>query len=139
VLSLEDQVERSPSVLKFLAVAATTVLAIALISCSTRETSAVDSPSPMTYEPSSPVARAPLAPPVGYSSPSLPGSSATPFASHADPSSSDFESPTAALGTWQASPRWGAVKGEGCIEVEQDPQARYRVESCSKGDNGETP
>jgi hypothetical protein len=44
---------------------------------------------------------------------------------------------------WRASPRWAAVKGEGCIVVEQDPQARFadqaeaakfRVENCSKED-----
>ena len=44
---------------------------------------------------------------------------------------------------WRASPRWAAVKGEGCIVVEQDPQAKFadqaeaakfRVENCSKED-----
>jgi hypothetical protein len=38
---------------------------------------------------------------------------------------------------WQASPRWAAIKGNGCIEVEQDPRAKsagvkagMKVESC---------
>jgi hypothetical protein len=43
---------------------------------------------------------------------------------------------------WRASPRWAAVKGEGCIVVEQDPQAKFaaqaeaaKVENCSKEDD----
>jgi hypothetical protein len=32
----------------------------------------------------------------------------------------------------------GAVKGQGCIVVEQDPQAKFEVERCSKEDIGET-
>lgn len=41
------------------------------------------------------------------------------------------------LSGWQASPRWSAVQGDGCIEVEQDGQsaraADVRVEACSNG------
>jgi len=42
---------------------------------------------------------------------------------------------------WRASPRWAAVKGEGCIVVEQDldaaaqaEAAKMNVENCSKDD-----
>jgi len=46
---------------------------------------------------------------------------------------------TAALGGWRASPRWSAVQGDGCIEVEQDGEASragagargVRIETCS--------
>ena len=127
-------------VLKILAVAATAVVGIALLSCSARETAAVHSPtsSPMAYEPLAAVTRAPLAPPAGYSSPAPLTNSATPLASYANPSSEAFESPTAALGAWNASPRWRAINGDGCIEVRQDQQAEFSVEGCSKADFGET-
>jgi len=42
---------------------------------------------------------------------------------------------------WRASPRWAAVKGDGCIVVEQDldaaaqaEAAKMKVENCSKDD-----
>ena len=47
---------------------------------------------------------------------------------------------------WRASPRWAAVKGDGCIEVDQYPQAKSatqaeaakaRIENCSKEDADE--
>ena len=46
-------------------------------------------------------------------------------------------------GTWRASPRWAAVKGDGCIVVEQNPESKiaaeaharkFRVENCSQED-----
>jgi hypothetical protein len=125
-------------VLKILVVMATTAVGMVLLSCSAPKTDRSPSTSTMVYEPSAPVARTPLAPPVGYASPPPQTHSVTPLASFADRSNADFGAPTVGPGAWQASPRWRAVKGEGCIEVEQDPQAKYRVESCSREDNGET-
>ena len=46
----------------------------------------------------------------------------------------------AAAPGWQASPRWAAIKGNGCIEVEPDPPANsaggagMKVESCRGND-----
>jgi hypothetical protein len=46
---------------------------------------------------------------------------------------------------WQASPRWAAIKGNGCIEVEPDQQAKsgtgkagMKVEACG-GDKAKAP
>jgi hypothetical protein len=61
-----------------------------------------------------------------------------PSVSYADPSIEAVDSPTAALGAWNASQRWHAIKGDGCIEVQRDHQAKFRVEGCSKADIGET-
>src|SRR5688500_5866667 len=67
----------------------------------------------MVFERSAPVVRAPLSPPVGYaSSPHL-----------TNPPNQGPQ--TEAHGMWRASPRWAAVKGEGCILVEQDQQAKF--------------
>ena len=95
---------------RVLVVAVTMAAGMALLSCSGSLPSAVDSPtaSRMIYEPSARVARAPLAPPVGYASPSR----------NPPPAAAD-------TGVWRASPRSATVKGKGCIVVEQD-------EHCSK-------
>jgi hypothetical protein len=50
---------------------------------------------------------------------------------------------SAELQGWRASPRWSAVEGDGCIEVEQngrmqtDESARMKVETCAKGTPGD--
>lgn len=123
-------------------VTSTTAVGIALLSC-TAQPSAVHSPTatPMVNEHSAPVVRAPLSPPVGYASPPPLPNSPTPLAPYANSPNEDAEPQTSAH--WRASPRWAAVKGEGCIVVEQDPHAKfaaqpeaakYRVENCSKED-----
>src|SRR5215467_14095191 len=99
-----------------------------LISCS--EPTAVYSPasSRMVYEPSTQIARAPLPPPVPYGGTTDEGSK-----------------PKATTpGEWRSSPRWAAVKGQGCIVVEQDAHANFapaeaakpKVGNCSKNDLG---
>ncbi len=107
---------------KVLVVTATTTVGMALLSCTAPGPPAVHATPtpPMVYESPAKIARAPLPRPVGYASPQ-----------------------TAAQLGWRASPRWSAVKGKGCIVVEQDPQAKFaaqakaakvRVKNCSKED-----
>ena len=118
---------------KVLVVTSTTVVGIALLSCTAPQPPAVHSSTatPMVNEHLAPVVRAPLSPPVGYASP-------TPLAPYANSPNEGAEPQTAPNGVWRASPRWAAVKGEGCIVVEQDPQAKFaaqaEVENCSKED-----
>jgi hypothetical protein len=130
---------------RVLVVTATTAVGIALLSCTAPQPSAVHSPTttPMINEPSAPVVRAPLSPPVGYASPPPLTKSPTPLAPYANSPNEGAEPQPAPHGVWRTSPRWAAVKGEGCIVVEQDPQARFaaqaeaaeaRVENCSKED-----
>jgi hypothetical protein len=111
------------------------------------------------YEPSGPVARAPLSPLAGsgsqpgYGSPpphgtsQLPmppyGNSSEPLPPYAD-SYGGADPQTAELQGWRASPRWSAIEGEGCIEVEENRRmqdgesesARMQVETCAKGSPG---
>ncbi len=107
---------------KVLVVTITMTVGMALLSCTAPGPPAVHATPtpPMVYESPAKIARAPLPRPVGYASPQ-----------------------TAAQLGWRASPRWNAVKGEGCIVVEQDPQAEFaaqttaakvRVKECSKED-----
>lgn len=118
---------------KVLVVTAITAVGMALPSCSGPPSAAVDSPttSRTVYEPSGRVARAPLSPPVGYASPQR--NSPTPLASYGSPNEG-AEPKAAAPGEWRASPRWATVKGKSCIVVEQDAQAKFGVEKCSKED-----
>ena len=118
---------------KVLVVTAITAVGMALPSCSGPPSATVDSPttSQMVYEPSGRVARAPLSPPVGYASPQR--NSPTPFASYDSPNEG-AEPKAPAPGEWRASPRWATVKGKSCIVVEQDAQAKFGVEQCSKED-----
>jgi hypothetical protein len=122
---------------RILAITATTVVGIALLSC----TAPQPSPPPMAYEPPAPVVHTPLPPPEGYVSPPPSPNSPTLLVPYANSPNEGAEPQTA--GHWRASPRWAAVKGEGCIVVEQDPQAKLadqseatkvRVENCSKED-----
>ena len=128
---------------RVLVVTSTTVVGIALLSCTAPQPSAVHSlaATPMVNEHSAPVVREPLSPPVGYASPPPLPNSPTPLAPYANSPNEGAEPQTAAH--WRASPRWAAVKREGCIVVEQDPQAKFadqseaakvRVENCSKED-----
>jgi len=125
---------------RVLIVTATTAVGIALLSCTAPQPSAVHSPTttPVVNEPSASVVRAPLSPPVGYASPPPLTNSPTPLAPYANSPNEGAEPQTAPHGVWRASPRWAAVKGEGCIVVEQDPQAKFaaqaEVENCSKED-----
>ena len=103
-----------------LVVITTTAFALASLSCSDlrRPAEQPSTTSAMGYEPAGSVARAPLAPPMGYSS----------------PSNESTEAPMTGLGEWRASPRWAAVGGDGCIEVEpaEDEAGSFRVENCSE-------
>jgi hypothetical protein len=130
---------------KILVLMATTAVGMASLSCTAPQPSAVSSATttPMVNEPSAPVVRAPLSPPAGYASPPPLINSPTPLAPYANSPNEGPEPQTAAHGAWRASPRWAAVKGEGCIVVEQDPKAKFgdqeeegkfRVENCSKED-----
>ena len=114
---------------KVLVVTATTSVGMALLACSGPLPSAVDSAttSPVIYERSARVARAPLSPPVGYAPP--PRNSPTPLASDGHSANEGADPQAASRGEWRASPRWADVKGKGCIVVEQEA-----VENCSKED-----
>lgn len=113
---------------KVLVVTATTSVGMVLVACSGPRPSAVDSAttSPVIYERSARVARAPLSPPVGYMSPPR---KTTPLAPYGHSANEGADPQAAARGEWWASPRWADVKGKGCIVVEQEA-----VENCSKED-----
>jgi hypothetical protein len=130
MLSFVLRLERKEiSVRKVLVVTATTSVGMALLACSGPRPSAVDSAttSPVIYERSARVARAPLSPPVGYAPP--PRNSPAPLASDGHSVNEGADPQAATRGEWRASPRWADVKGEGCIVVEQEA-----VENCSKED-----
>jgi hypothetical protein len=99
-------------------------MSLALLACSEPHASGQSGTTgSLGYESPAPVARAPLAPLQGYAGP--------PSSRAGEPAGGT----TAAPG-WQASPRWAAIKGNGCIEVEPDPQAKsaggngMKVEAC---------
>jgi hypothetical protein len=124
---------------KVLIVTATTAVAMGLISCS--EPAAVYSPaasSRMVYEPSARIARAPLPPPVGYASEA--GNAPKPLVPYGGTTDEGSKPKATTPGEWRSSPRWAAVKGQGCIVVEQDTHAKFapaeaakpKVGNCSK-------
>jgi hypothetical protein len=125
---------------KVLVVTATTAVGMALISCS--EPPAVYSPttSRMVYEPLARVDRAPLPPPVGHESAA--GNGPTPLAPYGRSPDEGSARKATPPGEWRSSPRWAAVKGQDCVVVEQDPQAKFaaaeaakvKVGNCSKED-----
>lgn len=128
---------------RVLVVTAIMAAGLALVSCTAPQSSGVDSAATasMADGPRAPVVRAPLAPPVGYASP--PSNAPTPLAPYANSPNDGAEPQTA---HWRASPHWAAIKGEGCIVVEQDPQAKLedqpesgntKVENCSREDAGD--
>jgi hypothetical protein len=120
---------------------------IALLSCTAPQPSAVPpATTPMANESSGPVVRTPLSPPVGFASPAFAPNSPTPLEPYASSPDDGAYAQTGAGGAWRASPRWSAVKGDGCIEVDQYPQAKVatqaeaakaRIENCSKEDADE--
>ena len=115
---------------------------IALLSCTALQSSAVSSATtPMANETSGLVVRTPLSPPVGYASAAFAPNSPTPLGPYASSPSDGADAQTGTGGVWHASPRWAAVQGDGCIEVDQYPQAKSatqaeaakaRIENCSK-------
>jgi hypothetical protein len=96
----------------------------------------------MVYEPSAPIARTPLSDLVGSASSSQLNSE-TPTPTYGGPQDAvDLED--AGVGAWRASTRWAAVKGDGCIVVEQDSNAeagaaKFRINRCSQQDAGQPP
>jgi hypothetical protein len=128
------------SVRKVLVVPATTAVGMALISCS--EPPAVYSPptSRMLYEPSARIEWTPLPPPVGYESAA--GNAPTPSVAYGGTPDEASKPKATTPGEWRSSPRWAAVKGQGCIVVEQDAHAKFapaeaakvKVGNCSKND-----
>jgi hypothetical protein len=125
---------------KVLIVTATTAVGITLISCS--EPAAVYSPasSRMVYEPSARIARAPLPPLVGYTSEA--GNAPKPLVPYSGTTEEGSKPKATTPGQWRSSPRWAAVKGQGCIVVEQDAHAKFapaatakpKAGNCSKND-----
>lgn len=106
--------------MKTLSSIATAMLAsLALASCSEPHSPAQQSTGALGYESPAPVARTPLAPLGGYAAPAP------------SPGQGVASGPTAAPG-WQASPRWAAIKGKGCIEVEpgEGGEAGMKIERC---------
>ena len=126
---------------KVLMVTAAMAIGATLLSCTAPQRPIADAPSapPMSYEPLAPVARTPLSPPVGYvgyASPPRLTNSPTSLAPYGNSLDEGAEPQTAAHGVWRASPRWAAVKGEGCIVVGQDQAkaTKVTVDNCSKAD-----
>ena len=125
---------------KVLIVTATTAVGMGLISCS--EPAAVYSPASnrMVYEPSARIARVPLPPPVGYTSEA--GHAPKPVVLGTTDEGSKPKATTP--GEWRSSRRWAAVKGQGCIVVEQGAHANFapaeaakpKIGNCSKNDLG---
>ena len=132
---------------KVLIVTVTMAGGIALLSCTAPQPSAVPpAATPMANESSGPVVRTPLSPPVGYASTAFAPNSPTPLEPYVSSPNDGADAQTGAGGVWRASPRWAAVKGDGCIEVDQYPQAKFatqaeaakaRIENCSKEDTDE--
>ncbi len=135
---------------KFLAIALMASAGAALAACTDQPPSSVNSQAAnsLAYERPAQVSRAPLAPPSGYGSsyapPSGYGSSyappplGTPYgappasAPYSNSAQAGSEQETATLG-WQASPRWSAVEGDGCIEVEPGgPDGQMKIDRCAK-------
>ena len=120
----------------------TTATGIALLSCSAKQPSAVNSSINSTaYEPLAPIARTPLPAPVGYASGSPLYNSKTPSPQDASPFEA-AEAEAASFGKWRESPRWAAIKGDGCIVVDQESaaqagKAKFRVDNCKTA--GELP
>ena len=140
---------------KLLAVTVMASAGAALAACTDQPPSSVNSSTTnsLAYERPAPVTRAPLAPPAGYGSSYAPppplggppplgapyGSPPAP-APYANSAQYGADPQTAALG-WQASPRWSAVEGDGCIEVEQAGDGgQMKIDRCAKqAPRGEVP
>jgi hypothetical protein len=128
--------------LKLFAFTVMALLAAALAACTDQPRSTVNSSSTnsLAYERPAPVTRAPLAPPTGYgSSYAPPPPLGAPYASSSPPpapypkSAQDYADPQTATLGWQASPRWSAVEGDGCIEVEQGGgDGQMKIDRCAQ-------
>jgi hypothetical protein len=140
-LWLEGKARGTGTLRKRLAVTIMASLGAALAACTDQPPSSVNSSSAnsLAYERPAPVTRAPLAPPSGYgSSYAPPPPLGAPYASSSPPpapypnSAQHYADPqTAALG-WQASPRWSAVEGDGCIEVKQGGRdGQMKIDRCA--------
>jgi hypothetical protein len=125
------------------------VVAGALAACTDQPRSTVNASSTnsLAYERPAPVTRAPLAPPNGYGSSYAPppplgapyASSSPPPASYPNSAESYADPQTATLG-WQASPRWSAVEGDGCIEVEQEGHdGQMKIDRCARQESRRDP
>jgi hypothetical protein len=131
---------------KFLAIALMAAAGATLAACTDQPHSSANSgaANALAYERPAPVTRAPLAPPSGYGSASAPlpplgapyGAPPAP-APYASSAQAEADPQTAALG-WQASPRWSAVEGDGCIEVEQGGEGgQMKIDRCAKQQGSE--
>jgi hypothetical protein len=113
------------------AVAATMAVGMGLISCSEPPAVSSAATSRMFYEPPTRIERSPLPPPPGYASATT--KTPTPLALSGHSPDDDQSEPNAAIaGEWRSSPRWAAVKGQGCIVVQQDAQAKLAVADTAK-------
>jgi hypothetical protein len=124
---------------KVLTLAATLAVCLALSSC-TEPSSVSAQTSRMASEPPARIERAPLPPPVGYAS----ATSESPMAVARSGNSRDYPVAEASTpGKWRSSPRWAAIRGQGCIVVEQHAQSKLakpdnaEVQNCSKEDAGQ--
>lgn len=122
-------------------------LGATLLACTDQPRSGVNSSATnsLAYERPAPIVRAPLAPAQGYASPpplGTPPPLGAPYGNPPAPAPLYGSAPqygadpqTAALDGWRASPRWSAVQGDGCIEVEQaaqpGPGGRMKIEPCA--------
>ncbi len=115
----------------------------AFSACAERPQAAVNSTgaNSLAYKPSGPVVRSPLSPLGGHASRPPFGNSQPPLPPYGGNSYGYADQQTAETQGWRASPRWSAIEGNGCIEVEQDGEARreaegeaprMRVENCAK-------
>jgi hypothetical protein len=89
----------------------------------------------MGTEPLAPITRSSLSPPMGYADPSPLNSSPTPLVPRATQPNEEAGS---VPGGWRSSPRWAAVQGNGCIEV-QSEASKYRIENCSQEEADDPP
>ena len=123
-LGEHSKASSGPQLRKTLVVTVTTAVGISLPSCSAQQPSAVHtSAAPPVYEHSAPVIRAPLSLPPGYDPSPGPPNTETSLLPHATSHNGGTQTHTTAVGLWTASPRWTAIRGHGCIEVEQDLQS----------------
>jgi hypothetical protein len=94
----------------------------------------------MVYEPPAQIERAPLPPPLAYASAT--NKTPAPWALSGHSPDDDGSKSKATAGEWRSSPRWAAVKGQDCIVIEPDAQAKFaaadsakvKIQNCSKED-----
>jgi hypothetical protein len=127
---------------------AAALLGATLLSCAPQQQTELRpaTPGPMLYEPAASVARAPLSPPSGYTSPpdlaSPPGLAFPPGLASAPPPLAPYQnSVDGGEMQWRASPRWSAVEGDGCVVVDQEPETagRFSVKNCPEEDRRTSP